>query len=257
MEKRTLPKRDAVIIVVLVHIGIVLLWVSMGGCGDSSTREVDDGVATPGPGDVERLDADTAYETDEADVSVAEEITPPVIRETETIEAANEVRYVVKSGDSLWKISRQFGVTVDAIADRNDIRDRTLIRAGRELWIPNPTKGLDDEASTDTSTSTPDTGAVEPTTGETTVGETTVGETATGEDATGETGTGDATTPAEPVDLSTIETFDYEVQPGDTIWKLARTYHTTTKIIMEINGITDPKKMRAGDTIKIPKPADE
>ena len=250
MEKRTLPKRDAVIIVVLVHIGIVLLWVSMGGCGDSTTREVDD-MATPGPDDVETLDNDTAFETVEREVSVAEEITPADDEATGTIEAANEVRYVVKSGDSLWEISRKFGVTVDAIADRNDIRDRTLIRVGRELWIPNPTKGLD-EASTETSTSTADTGAAEPTTGETAVGET-----ATGETATGETGTGDTTTPAEPVDLGTIETFDYEVQPGDTIWKLARTYHTTTKIIMELNGITDPKKMRAGDTIKIPKPADE
>jgi LysM repeat protein len=57
--------------------------------------------------------------------------------------------------------------------------------------------------------------------------------------------------------LSTIETFDYVLQPGDTIWKLARTHHTTTKIIMDLNGITDATKMRAGDTIRIPKSTGE
>ena len=256
MEKRTLPKRDAIIIVVLVHVGIVLLWVSMGGCGNSNTREVSD--APPEPIDVE--DVDTAYETVEPEVTVIDE-GPPIVsstrRVTETAGPANEIRYVVKAGDSLWKISRRFGVTVNAIADRNDIQDPTLIRVGRELWIPNPTKGLD-EATTEPTTSTgTETGVTEPTTGETTIGETTVGETTIGETSVGETSVGETTTPAEPVDLGTIETFEYEVQAGDTIWKLARTYKTTSKIIMELNGITDAKKLRAGDTILIPKPAGE
>ncbi len=232
MRKHPLPKRDAIIIVVLVHIGLALLLVSMGSCGRSATREVDD--ATPAVTEAEDLEIETDYETVETEVSIDD--TPAVVEDAPvvpgTAEAANEIRYVVQPGDSLWKISRTFGVTMDAISDRNDIRDPKLIRVGRELWIPNPTRGLD-EASTEPATSTSaDTTVTEPTTGVT-------------------------TTPTEPVDLSTIETFEYEVQPGDTIWKLARTHHTTTKIIMDLNGITDAKRMRAGDKILIPKPAGE
>jgi LysM repeat protein len=256
MEKRTLPKRDAIIIVVLVHIGIVLLWVSMGGCGDSSTREVSQ--APPEP--VESVD--TAYETVEPEVTVGDEGPSAVVgtsHTTSSVRPANEVRYVVEAGDSLWKISRRFGVTVEAIADRNDIQDPGMIRAGRELWIPNPTKGLDETSTEPTPSIGTEPPVTEPITGEaTTPGETaTPGETTPGETITpGETTTpGETITPVEPVDLGTIETIEYEVQPGDTIWKLARTYNTTSKIIMDLNGITDPKKLRAGDTIRIPKPA--
>jgi LysM repeat protein len=245
MEKRPLPRRAAWVIVAIVHVGIVLLWVSMGGCGPSSTREVDDH-GTPAVVEPEDLNIQSDYETVEPEISVAE--TPAVVErtstKTETVEVANEIRYVVQPGDSLWKISRTFGVTVNAIADRNDIQDTRLIRVGRELWIPNPTKGFDKATTEPATSTTSSTTTTTPTIGDTTVIEPTTGETTT-------------TTVTEPVDLSTIETFDYEVQPGDTIWKLARTYHTTTTIIMELNGITDARTMRAGDTIRIPKPTGE
>jgi LysM repeat protein len=254
MEKRTLHKRDAIIIVVLVHIGIVLLWVSMGGCGDSSTREVSE----PVPESVKVENANTAYETVEPEVTVGDEGHSAVLgtsHTTSTVQPGNEVRYVVEAGDSLWKISRRFGVSVEAIADRNDIRDPAMIRAGRELWIPNPTKGVDEMSTGPARTVGTEPTVTEPITGETTPGGTTPGEITPGETTPGETTPGETIAPVEPVNLGAIETFDYQVQPGDTIWKLARTYNTTSKIIMDLNGITDPKKLRAGDTIKIPKPA--
>jgi LysM repeat protein len=232
MERRTLPKRNAWAIIAIVHIGIVLLLVTMGGCRDK-TRERDD-QGTPDTGTVEKIGGSEDYGVVEKDVSV--DTAPQVVVDDtphvrNVVKSGNEVRYVVEAGDSLWKISRKFGVSVDAIADRNDIQDPTLIRVGRELWIPNPTKGLD-EASTGPSTGGSETVVTEPK-------------------------AGTSTTPVEPVDLSTLQTFDYEVQPGDTIWKLARTYKTTTQIIMQLNGITDAKTLRAGQTIKIPKEVQE
>jgi len=252
MEKRPLPKRDAIIIVVLVHVGLALLLVSMGSCGTSRTREVDSDIP-PAVTEAEDLDVEGDYDVIEPDITTIE--TPTVVGDTPTVVTntrviANEVRYVVKPGDSLWKISRTFGVTVNAIVERNDIQDPTLIRAGRELWIPNPTKGFD-QATTETVTTPRETTITEPAVTDTTGTEPTVTDTTVTEPTTS------ITTPDEPVDLSTVETFDYEVQPGDTIWKLARTHHTTTKILMELNGITDPKTLRAGDTIRIPKPASE
>src|SRR5690606_40343981 len=44
-------------------------------------------------------------------------------------------RYVVKSGDSLITIARQFNTTPDALKDTNNIRGN-IIRAGEQLLIP-------------------------------------------------------------------------------------------------------------------------
>lgn len=63
------------------------------------------------------------------------------------IEAVNEedlddeqdysvVIYVVKPGDTLWKIAKQFKSTVDDIARVNGIEDSNVIRAGEKLYIP-------------------------------------------------------------------------------------------------------------------------
>jgi len=241
MERRTLPKRDAFIIVALIHAGIVMLWFFTGGCGDQDTREVDM-AGIPETREVESLDTD--MDTIEPPVTVTGERTPAIEGTTTDLTAvrpANEVRYIVQAGDSLWKISRKFGVSVDAITARNDIQDPALIRTGRELWIPDPSKGFGEDAGTKPSIAPPVvTGTTEPVTGETT-----------------ETVTGGTFAIEERVDLSTLETFDYEIQPGDTIWKLARTYRTTTKLIMDLNGITEAKTIRAGDTLKIPKAAGE
>lgn len=43
--------------------------------------------------------------------------------------------YVVKRGDNLSKISKQFGVSVNDIAQANNIKDINKIYAGQELSI--------------------------------------------------------------------------------------------------------------------------
>lgn len=44
--------------------------------------------------------------------------------------------YVVKKGDTLWNIAKEFGSTVDAIAKVNGIENRDLIIPGQKLYIP-------------------------------------------------------------------------------------------------------------------------
>ncbi len=44
--------------------------------------------------------------------------------------------YTVQSGDTLFKIARQFGVTVDALVAANNMPNRNLIRVGQVLQIP-------------------------------------------------------------------------------------------------------------------------
>ena len=46
------------------------------------------------------------------------------------------VIYIVKKGDTLWNIAKEFGSTVDGIARVNGIENRDLIIPGQKLYIP-------------------------------------------------------------------------------------------------------------------------
>jgi len=46
------------------------------------------------------------------------------------------VIYIVKKGDTLWNIAKEFGSTVDSIARVNGIENRDLIQPGQKLYIP-------------------------------------------------------------------------------------------------------------------------
>ena len=46
------------------------------------------------------------------------------------------VIYIVKKGDTLWNIAKEFGSTVDGIARTNGIEDRNKIYLGQKLYIP-------------------------------------------------------------------------------------------------------------------------
>ncbi|HUH57769.1 MAG TPA: M23 family metallopeptidase [Pseudomonadales bacterium] len=50
--------------------------------------------------------------------------------------SAKGVRHVVLPGQTLYRISTTYGVSVDDIARYNHIRDTSRIKAGDSLWIP-------------------------------------------------------------------------------------------------------------------------
>ncbi len=52
-------------------------------------------------------------------------------------QSVGEQRYIVQSGDTLYRISRRFNVPVDAIKQRNTLVNDN-IRVGQELIIPAP-----------------------------------------------------------------------------------------------------------------------
>ena len=45
-------------------------------------------------------------------------------------------KYTVVAGDSLWSISRRYGVTVQAICDLNNIKENAILKIGKVLYIP-------------------------------------------------------------------------------------------------------------------------
>lgn len=49
-------------------------------------------------------------------------------------------QYKVEKGDSLWSISRKFGVTVQALCDTNGIKENAILRIGKILYVPSVKK---------------------------------------------------------------------------------------------------------------------
>lgn len=64
---------------------------------------------------------------------------PPPEPSAEPSPQQDSVIYVVKKGDTLWAIARQFGITVEALQEANpEVTDPKKLRIGQELVIPAP-----------------------------------------------------------------------------------------------------------------------
>ncbi len=224
--------RDTVILVVLAHVGLVLVWICMGGCANNETETKEEvaavtsteeemqptevanvGPAMPIPVEPEPLPEPFTLPEPERMVEPAPTPVEPLVEPV-----PEETKYVVKPGDTLWGISRKFKVSISAIADRNDIQDVNVIRPGRELIIPAPAKLEPVAPPTTAEVSTPLPAGAEA-----------VPVTEDGENAV------------------------HRVEAGDTVWKLARVYNTTSTAIMEANNITDATRIQIGQELRIPK----
>lgn len=259
--------RDTVILVVLAHVGLVLVWVCMGGCSNNKAQEPKEQVAAIAPEESETELPRTQLPTTPrpTTITVREETLSPldislpdtggsavppstrtVLPGTRTVTPApgttpapavtpaepdaEEIKYVVKKGDTLWALGRKFKVPVSAIVDRNDIQNPALIREGRELIIP---------AAKPATPATPP----EPPAGGVLSGSPL--------DATGPSALAPGVE-AFPV-AEDAETGVHRVQPGETVWKLARLYNTTSTRILEANNISDPTRIQVGQELRIPK----
>jgi hypothetical protein len=79
----------------------------------------------------------------EAKIMVTELVRVPVVVDVSDEEEVDSgelgegnLRYVVKSGDSLWLIARKFNTTVEALIALNNISDPSSLQVGQELLIP-------------------------------------------------------------------------------------------------------------------------
>jgi lipoprotein NlpD len=60
----------------------------------------------------------------------------PTLDETHAEVDVLTVRHTVQTGQTLYRIAKAYGVTVDAISETNNIEDPTQLKVGQELWIP-------------------------------------------------------------------------------------------------------------------------
>lgn len=79
---------------------------------------------------------DLEFETDSYKTIEIPVINNISTEESEDLEDYSVIIYVVKSGDTLWKIAKRFGSTVDDIVRVNGIENPNRINIGEKIYIP-------------------------------------------------------------------------------------------------------------------------
>ena len=120
--------------------------------------------------------------------------------------------YVVKSGDSLWKIAHAQKVSVSAIKQANKLSSDSL-KVGQKLTIPAATTATVSASATMPAVTTPSTGALAST-------------------------VADSTT--------------HVVDIGETPAVIAKKYNVKVDDLLKVNKISDPRKLQAGQKLTIP-----
>ena len=69
------------------------------------------------------------------DLNIAHKDYPRIIREAGLNKLDQQFIHVVKTGETLWQISRQYNVSIDQIVSDNNIRNRDLIHTGDKIKI--------------------------------------------------------------------------------------------------------------------------
>jgi LysM repeat protein len=148
------------------------------------------------------------------------------------------ITHVVKSGDTLYGIAIEYGVSLDTIVTSNQLPNSHSLSIGQELLIPvNPSSAQ---------------AAIEPPADEASGGEA-VPEIALDEDE----GEGDTAAFAQAEVLTVRDAVVYRVQPGDTLLGIAITHDTPIETLRERNGFgKDDPELSIGQEILI-RPAEE
>ena len=117
---------------------------------------------------------------------------PITITQPEQPQPSSPIVHTVQAGDTLWKISVKYNVTVQAIVDANKLDPTNYLSVGQKLTIP--------------------------------------------------------VKQTEPVTPTLVHT----VQAGDTLWKIAIQYNTTTQKIIDVNKLDPAKYLYVGQKLTIP-----
>lgn len=168
--------------------------------------------------------------------------------------------YTIRSGDTLFAISRRFNVSLDAILEANPGIDPERLMIGQRICIPLP--DMPDECPSGTRPYTVRSGdtfyaisqrfnvslealiAANP---------------GVNPDAllVGQVICIPRPGPPEPPAECPAGTRRYTIRSGDTLFALARRFGTTVEAILDANPGIDPEALRVGQIICIPRPAPE
>lgn len=215
-----------------------------------------------------------------------DEVLQPVLN---TPSVSPDVEYVVKPGDSLWKISREFGVSLNTLLEANGLTKDSTIQVGQVVAVPSsdsaPASAVPGSRPEPSSTGAPSTGTYTVVRGDTLsriakqfnttvdaiqlanglpthiiqVGQQLTIPANSGLSGAPTTPPATAATPrtapSTPPASSTSSTVQGDivhiVEAGETPSGIARQYGITTAQLMRDNAITDPRKIVVGQELQI------
>ncbi len=129
--------------------------------------------------------------------------------------------HTVQKGETLYSISRQYGLTVNELRQLNGLSDTSVLKVGQVLKVSAP------ETATAPATSS-----------------------ASGNSATTSTTTSSASSSATSSAVTTYE--NYTVKAGDTFYSIARASGITVAELKKINNFGDDAVLKYGTVIKVP-----
>ena len=124
--------------------------------------------------------------------------------------------YTVRSGDTVYGLSRAWGVSAEAIVKANGLASNTL-SIGQQLRVP----------------AKPDQKAA-------------VQQTSSGKQSSGSKAAAKTSSKAASQKVST-----YKVQSGDTVWGIARKFNMSPDALMRANNLNKSSTIRPGDTLRV------
>ena len=169
------------------------------------------------------------------------------------------ILYIVHSGDTLWNLSRTYGVSLQSILDLNPGVDPQNLQIGSTLCIPTelaaapvsptiPTQPASPTMPTQPTSPTIPTQPVSPTMPTQPVSPTVPTQPVF---PTMPTQPVSPTVPTQP-DTCPEGTQAYTVQRGDTLWNLSQTHGVSLQSILDLNPGVNPQNLQIGSTICIP-----
>lgn len=151
---------------------------------------------------------------------------PEVVPFTET--KITPLQHTVKSGDSLWKIAKMYGVTTQSLATVNKISASSPLKTGTVLTIPPGGKMLS---------------------GDTAAQKASRHETATASKAAAAF----AASSKKASSGDTAEGGTYIVKSGDSLWKIASRHNLRTEALAKANNLDPKKALKVGQKLVIPQ----
>ncbi|NOZ06195.1 MAG: LysM peptidoglycan-binding domain-containing protein [Chloroflexi bacterium] len=172
------------------------------------------------------------------------------------------VAYVVRIGDSFWRISRRFGITVDALLQANGLNRNATLRPGETLMIP---KDTSDQVAlqTDTTSAASTSPSAPPAAGAAPSGPAPAkpAQARTHDNRYARAAKSTPAPPHQPATGPSAKTEPAQQKPagvthivrsGDSLSNIAIENGASVEVIMAANGIEDPTRLRVGQELLIP-----
>ena len=144
--------------------------------------------------------------------------------------------HVVQKGETLYSISRQYGLTVNELRQLNGLSDTSVLKVGQTLKVSAETELV-----------------MVPTT-ESATGKTTGTAAGTTSSSAGNASPSAAAPASSSSSDVTSPYLEYTVKSGDTLYSIARANNTTVAELKKINNFGDDAVLKYGTKIKVPNP---